>query len=536
MSEILLVCAIVMLCCVFVNVVSRKFDMPALLLFMALGMIFGSDGLFKIPFDNYEIMQQISTIALVLIIFYGGFSTKWQTAKPVVKQATLLSTLGVVLTALLTAGFCYYVLKIDFAESFLIGAVISSTDAASVFAILRSKNMNLKYSTAPLLELESGSNDPFSYMLTIIGIALLTGKSVDYVPLLFVKQIVLGILIGVVSALAGIWVMKKNRIVTEGIRTIFIMAIVFLAFALPDVLGGNGLLSVYIAGIILGNAKIKNTNVLVNFFDGLTSLAQLLIFFMSGLTSFPHKMPEIIVPATLIALFLTFVARPVAVFSLMLPFKSTISQCILVSWAGLRGAASIVFAVLVVASVSTMPKYDLFHIVFLISLLSVSFQGTMLPIVAKWTNMIDENSDVRKTFNDYQEKSALSLIQILVNEEHNWANKSLKDIALPHDTLALLLKRDEKDIVPKGNTVLQTGDTLVLSVPVYNSEDDVELEEMVISKNHSWNNKLISEIDLPKNLLIVSINRDGDNIIPRGNTKFYEDDIVVVFKQPESAQ
>ena len=535
MSEVLLVCAVVMLCCVFVNVVSRKFDMPALLLFMALGMIFGSDGIFKIPFDNYEIMQQISTIALILIIFYGGFSTKWQTAKPVVKQATVLSTLGVVLTALLTAGFCYYVLQLDFAESFVIGAVISSTDAASVFAILRSKNMNLKYSTAPLLELESGSNDPFSYMLTIIGIALLTGKSVDYVPMLFIKQIVLGILIGVVAALAGIWVMKKTRIVTEGIRTIFIMAIVFLSFALPDVLGGNGLLSVYIAGIILGNAKIKNTNILVNFFDGLTSLAQLLIFFMLGLTAFPHKMSEIIVPATLIAVFLTFVARPVAVFALMLPFKATMNQCLLVSWAGLRGAASIVFAVLVVASVSTAPKYDLFHIVFLISLLSVAFQGTMLPYVAKWTNMIDENSDVRKTFNDYQEKSALSLIQILVSDNHNWANKSLKEVALPQDTLALLIKRDGKDIVPKGDTVLNTGDTLILSVPIYNEDDNVELEEIVITKNHTWNNKLISEIALPKNLLIVSINRDGDNIIPRGNTKFLQDDTVVIFKQPEGA-
>ena len=533
MSEILLICAIVMLCCVFVNLVSKKFDMPALLLFMALGMIFGSDGIFKIHFDDYKIMQHLSTIALVLIIFYGGFCTKWKTAKPVVKQATLLSTLGVVITALSTSAFCYYVLHLQFAESFVIGAVISSTDAASVFAILRSKNLNLKYSTAPLLELESGSNDPFSYMLTIIGIALLAGKSIDYIPILFVKQIILGVSIGVLSALGGILLMKKTKIVTESIRTIFIMAIVFLSFALPDLLGGNGLLSVYIAGIILGNAKIKDTNILVNFFDGLTSLAQLLIFFMLGLTSFPHKIPEVIIPATLIALFLTFIARPLAVFGLMLPCKATINQCLLVSWAGLRGAASIVFAVLVVASVSTEQKYDLFHIVFLIALLSVAFQGTMLPIIAKWTNMIDANTDVRKTFNDYQEKSALTLIQILVTESHNWNNQAIKNISLPEDTLILLIKREGKDIVPKGNTILKTNDTLVLSVPVYNSNDNVELEEITITQKHKWNNKQISEINLPLNTLIVSINRNGENIIPRGNTKFIEDDIAVLFKQQE---
>lgn len=531
MTEVLLISGIVLICCILVNNVAGKTGTPALLLFMAIGMIFGSDGLFKIPFDNYDIMQQVSTIALVFIIFYGGFSTKWKTAKPVIKQATVLSTLGVLFTALLTCAFCYYCLHIPFEESFVIGAVISSTDAASVFAILRSKKLNLKNSTAPLLELESGSNDPFSYMLTIIGIALLTGKSVSFIPVLFTKQIIFGIFTGIFIAFSANWILKKTNIVTENIYSIFMTAIIIFSFALPDLIGGNGLLSVYIAGIILGNSNIKSTKSLVGFFDGITSLAQISIFFLLGLTSFPHRMPEILIPGTLIALFLTFVARPVVVFGLLLPFKASINQCLLVSWAGLRGAASIVFAVLVVASVNTIPKYDLFHIVFLISLLSVAFQGTLLPFAAKITNMIDENSDVRKTFNDYQEEMSISLMKIYITDSHAWNGKSIKELALPHDTLVLMLKRAGKEIVAKGDTIIHSGDYVILSMPSYNAEDDTDLRELHINGKHEWCDKQISELKLQKDELIAMIKRNGKTIVPKGSTKIKNDDVLVILKQ-----
>lgn len=520
--------ALIAFSCIFVNTFSGKLGTPALLLFMCLGMLFGSDGIFKIPFENYDVLQQISTIALIFIIFYGGFCTKWSTAKPVLKQATLLSTLGVVITALLTCAFCYYGLNMNFAESFLIGAVISSTDAASVFSILRSRNLNLKYSTAPLLELESGSNDPFSYMLTIIGIAIYMGKSFDYFPILFAKQIIFGILAGVVIAVISIKIMKKTKLVNDSSRSIFLVAVALFAFALPDLFDGNGLLSVYIAGIILGNSKIRHTNILVNFFDGITFMAQILIFFLLGLTAFPHRMPEIFIPATLVAIFLTFVARPVAVFGLLMPFKASFNQCVLVSWAGLRGAASVVFAVLVVASVNLPEKYDLFHIVFLISLLSVAFQGTLLPLAAKMTNMTDDSADVRKTFTDYQEESAFSLIQIFIGNNHIWKDKFISEISLPQDTLAILIKRDGKDIVPKGDTKILEGDFLVLSAPVYNKGANGSLEEFSITDDHAWNGKQISELNLEKNSLIVMISRHGNTIIPRGNTVLQTKDKVVL--------
>ncbi|MBE7706431.1 MAG: potassium/proton antiporter [Cyanobacteria bacterium SIG30] len=532
MSELLLLCALILFSCVFANVFLGKYGMPTLLLFMGVGMLFGPDGLLKIQFQDYDLMEKLSTIALTFIIFYGGFCTKWKTAKPIAIQATLLSTLGVVITALLTCAFCYYCLNIGFAESFIIGAVISSTDAASVFSILRSKNLNLKNSTAPLLELESGSNDPFAYLLTVIGIALLTGETTKHIPEIFVKQIVFGILGGIIISYISVQIFKKTKTVTSSFYPIFMIGIVLISFALPDMLGGNGLLSVYITGIVLGNAQIKHTSAMVNFFDGLTSLAQLLIFFLLGLSAYPHKIAHILIPASAIAVFLTFVARPVAVFGILLPMKSNFNQCALVSWAGLRGAASIVFAVLV-TSVAQTPKHDLFHIVFLIALLSVAIQGTMLPYIAKKFNMIDENSDVRKTFNDYQEQEAISLIQMSIDENHAWSGKSLKNITLPEDTLALMVKRGEEKIIPKGNTVLKSGDFLILSVSAYQSNEEVNLEEVVITKKHIWKDKHISEIDLPENTLIAMINRNDKNVVPRGKTKLIENDTLVLFKQED---
>lgn len=514
------------------NTLAGKTGTPALLLFMVLGMVFGSDGIFKIPFDNYELMQQVSTIALVFIIFYGGFSTKWKTAKPIVKQAAVLSTAGVLLTAVLTCIFCHYVLKISFAESFVIGAVISSTDAASVFAILRSKKLNLKYSSAPILELESGSNDPFSYMLTIIGIAILTGKDIGFIPVLFAKQFIIGILSGVIVAYTGILLLNKTRIISENIYSLFITAVMIFSFSLSDITGGNGLLSVYISGIIMGNSNIKNINLLVGFFDGITAFAQVTIFFLLGLTSFPHKIPEIILPASAIALFLTFVARPAAVFGLLMPFKAPANQCLLISWAGLRGAASVVFAVLVAANVPSVSKYYLFHVVFLISILSVTFQGTLLPLIAKITNMIDNNSDVRKTFNDFQEKSAFSLIKIFITNSHEWNGKTVKEISLPQEILILTINRNDKKIIARGNTLIQTGDYVILSMPAFKfDDDDVNIKEVEISASHEWCNKNLLEIRTDENQLVAMIIRRGSTIIPKGSTKIEENDILVIIQQ-----
>lgn len=523
------VAACVLLSCVIANRFSDKFGMPALLLFMALGMLFGSDGLFKISFDDYHIAKDVCNIALVFIMFYGGFGTKWNVARPVASKSILLSTAGVAVTALLTSLFCFYILKFDLLDSFLIGSVISSTDAASVFSILRSKNLSLKDGTASMLELESGSNDPAAFMLTMISLSCIngTGDVMGILRMLF-SQVVFGSLIGISIAFIGVFILKKLDIITEGLETIFMVALVLISYSLSQYTGGNGYLSVYLTGIIIGNSKITNKIILVHFFDGLTGLAQIIIFFLLGLLSMPHELPEVIVPSLLIGLFLTFIARPIAVFGILIPFKCSINQCILSSLAGLRGAASIVFAIIVIADGVDI-NCNLYHIVFMISLLSVAFQGSLLPLSAKKLNMIDYEDDVRKTFNDYQEKSLITLMRVFIPKGHAWEGKTVEEAAIPSDSLALIIKREDENIVPKGNTIIKANDSIILSIPDCDIEDDIKLKEIKIDKYHKWCNKNIEELNLPDDILIALIKRGDENIIPRGKTLILENDVIVMY-------
>lgn len=529
MSGLILFCAIVILSCIVTNKFSNKLGMPALVFFMFLGVLFGSDGILKLSFDDYDLTSKLCSIGLLFIIFYGGFCTKKPDNK-VTLQAILLSSVGTVLTAGFTALFCYYILRMPFAESFLIGAIISSTDAASVFSILRSRRLNLKYNTAPLLEMESGSNDPFAYLLTMLGIVLLKGESFSVLTPMMFKQIIFGVLFGIVIAYATLFVFKKTKLLSEGTDTIFMVAVALASFSLPDLIGGNGYLSVYITGIILGNSDIKNKINLIYFFDGITALSQVIIFFLIGFLSFPHKIPEIIIPAILITAFLSCIARPLAVSIIMLPFKAKLNQINFISWAGLRGAASIVFAIMVVAE-STSMKYDIFHIVFVVAFISVTIQGSMLPFIAKKGSMIDSFADVRKTFNDYQQESAITLNKILIKDSHPWKGCSLRDITISDNALILVINRNNEKIVPKGNTVLLEGDEVLIGTTVVKSLDDICLCETIIDDGHEWLNKKINTIDFPENFLIAIIKRDDDAFVPNGDTEIKLGDTLVFYEK-----
>ena len=368
MTFILLLVAIVILLCVIAEKFSGKFGMPALILFMFIGMLFGSDGIFKIPFDDYHLAENICSIALLFIMFYGGFNLKWELAKGVAVKSVLLSTIGVAVTAAVTALFVRLILGYTWPESFLVGAVLGSTDAASVFAILRQKKLNLKDSTASLLEMESGSNDPMAYMLTFIALGIIYSGESEHIVMRIFLQLVVGSLVGLIFALLTIRLMTKTALVSEGLDTIFMIAMVLICYALSQILGGNAYLSVYIMGVIIGNSRIKSKATLIPFFDGVTSLAQILIFFLLGLLTIPHEMSDVIITAIVITVLLTLIARPVAVFLLLKPFHCSARQCLLVSWAGLRGASSSVFAIMAVAGGVIMP-HNLFHIVFMVSLL-----------------------------------------------------------------------------------------------------------------------------------------------------------------------
>lgn len=472
MLFILILCSSVILLAIFSSKFLDALGIPALLFFMCLGMLFGTDGIFKISFADFANTKDIASLALGFIIFYGGFCTKWATAKPIIAKAAVLSTAGVFLTAVLTSVFCHFVLELSFLESFLIGAVISSTDAASVFSILKAKNLHLKENTAPLLEIESGSNDPMSYVLVILAIILMQNQSSGFVIALFFKQMIFGILIGVLVAKISIYIYEKTSIITDENGSLFIIALVLLSYLLPFFCDGNPFLAVYFLGIILGNANILNKVPMMHFFDGITKLAQIGIFFTLGLLAFPREVPSILLTGMLIFLFLTFIARPAAVFLLLSFFKSGINQCLLVSWAGLRGVASIVFAIIAMDSGITL-HYDLFHLVFLISILSVAIQGTFLPLAAKMTNMIDPHVDIKKTFNDYEEECAVKLLRITVPKNHEWVGKPIRCVEFPQKSLAVLIKRKQERIIPKNSTVIQAGDNITLSLPAINLPDEL---------------------------------------------------------------
>ena len=507
--EIILV-ALVLIMCIAADKFSGRFGMPALILFIGIGMLFGCDGIAGIEFDNFTMTEYICNIALGFIMFYGGFNTKWKTARPVAVKAVLLSTCGVILTAAFTMLFCYFVLRFPIAESFLVGAVLSATDAASVFAILRRKKLNLKDGVASLLEIESGSNDPIAYMLTVIGIYILNGDNLIKVPYVIFAQIVYGVLIGIGLAVAAIYVLTRTDIIVNGLDTIFILAVVLLGLGLSQLVGGNEFLCIYLFGILLGNSRIRNKGNIVPFFDGVTTLAQIVIFFMLGLLSYPHRFLTIIPISIAIAVFLTFIARPAVVFAILKPFKCSVRQCLLVSWAGLRGASSIVFSIVIMAGGSVMSK-DLFNIVFMISLLSVAIQGTLLPAVSRRLDMIDETSDVRKTFNDYQEESSITLMRT--------------------GAIALMIKRGRETIITRGNTKICGGDNLILSIPAYENGDNDSLEEINITSDNNWCNRTIRQLDLPENLIIALVKRGEENIIPIGDTLIQNGDVVVIYRR-----
>lgn len=526
-SYILLVAAVILLC-LSLNKMSNKLGIPMLLAYILLGMMFGTDGILKIPFDNFTIAEQICTVSLIFIMFYGGFGTNWKQAKPVAGKAVLLSTVGVILTAITTGAFCHFILKMDFWESMLIGSVISSTDAASVFSILRSRRLNLKNNTASMLEVESGSNDPCSYMLTVIILTIMSGELSGFsLVVMIFSQITFGILVGVVVALAAAFILKKVNFATDGFDTIFVFSMALVSYAGASMINGNGYLAAYIAGIILGNTPLHHKKSLVHFFDGITGLMQMLIFFLLGLLAYPSQLPKILPIALAIAVFLTFVARPVSVFAILMPFRCPVKQQLLVSWAGLRGAASIVFAIMATVS-PAYTKNDLFHIVIFIVLFSISIQGTLLGLVAKKLDMIDENGNVMKTFSDYSDEMPVEFVKISIKAGHPWENRKIKDLTSLPDLLLVLILRGEERIIPNGNTVVLAGDKIVLSALSPEENLGICLTEIPIEKDSKWIGKPLSRIKLGEEKLVLVLKRNEKVVIPNGNTVIRENDVLVI--------
>ena len=533
MINLMIICALVLLMCITSTKILYKFGVPILLIFMVLGMLFGSDGLVGIYFNDYQLASKVSTIALIFIMFYGGFGTNWGMAKPVAVQSVFMSTLGVVFTAILTGLFCFFAFKTTLLEGLLIGSIVGSTDAASVFAILRSQRLNLKGSIASMLELESGSNDPCAYMLTVIILGLMAGGGYGNIIPMILKQVIVGVIASVVLAKLSIYLLRHAKFEIEGFYPIFVTAIAVLAYSLSEYFSGNGYLSVYITGIIIGNSKIPHKKSIFQFFDGISWIMQIMLFFLLGLLAFPSKIPSVMIKGISISIFMIFVARPVAIFSILYWFKTPIKEEVFISWVGIRGAASLVFAIFA-ETYGVSINNDIFHIIFFIALFSVAVQGTVIPILAKKLDLIDNEESVLKTFNDYKEDKSTRLIEFTIDEHNIMANKTIMDANIPEDILVVMIKRNGDVFVPNGSTEILPGDILVLSgnklkhFNEYNEDKSTTLTEVSVEEKSGLINKSIKDADIPDDVLIVMIKRKGEVLVPNGNTIINSGDILVI--------
>ena len=363
---------------------THRFGMPVLVGFILIGILIRR----WYVFEDLNTVMYICDFALLLIIFTGGFQTNFAEAKPVLAVSSVLSCAGTVLTALLSGAFAYYALRLEFYQAMLLGAVIASTDAASVFSVLRSKQMDLKNNLNSVLEVESGSNDPFAYMLSFVIITLALGGTQNIFDLIL-SQVVVGVLSGVIFAKLGQWFMNWINLDIDGIYGTILCGIAFIIFGAASQFQGNGFLAVYIGGIILGNGKLVYKGFLSRLSSAISMLMQIILFIVLGMLCVPSSIAAVAGSALAFALFLFFVARPLIMFVLMKPFRHPLNEIALVSWAGFRGAASIVFATHALTSGLPYGEY-VFSVVFFVCMLSVIIQGTFIVPIAKTLKLIDE--------------------------------------------------------------------------------------------------------------------------------------------------
>ncbi len=456
---------------------SYKFGIPTLLLFLTIGMLAGTDGVLGINFDNPSIAKFIGIVSLNFILFSGGLDTNWQTIKPILWHGISLSTIGVLLTAVTTGLFVWWLTGCTIYEGMLLGAIVSSTDAAAVFSILRGKQLALKSKLRSILEFESGSNDPMAYALTIVFLTLVMNPGMGLVSVIpfFLKQMIIGALGGAVFAISSKFIINKIKLAYEGLYPILVISLMFLTFSLTDFLGGNGFLAIYLCALYLGNQDLIHKKTILKMYDGLAWLMQIVLFLTLGLLVFPSEIIPVIGIGLLVSFFLILVARPISVFLSLLPFKLVTRKRFYISWVGLRGAVPIVFATYPL--IAGIDKASIiFNIVFFVSVTSIIIQGTTLPIFAKWFHVALPEKLKQKVpievFLSEQEKTAYA--EIIVPENSYPVNKKIVDLHFPPSAIIAMIKRGKNYITPNGSTIIENNDVLVVLCNQQNGMQEVQ--------------------------------------------------------------
>ncbi|MDD3737771.1 MAG: potassium/proton antiporter [Lentimicrobiaceae bacterium] len=470
----LLVVSILVFVSLVVGKMGSRFGVPTLLLFLLIGILFGSDGL-GIQFHSPKIAQAIGVVALNIILFSGGLDTRMSEIKPVAVQGFILATVGVLLTAVITGVFIYWLTNNYFSavtftllESLLLASVMSSTDSASVFSILRSKNLSLKENLRPLLEFESGSNDPMAYILTIVFVQLIQSPEIDTLKaiIMFFQQLILGGLAGyLLGKMLFVRIINKIELENDALYSVLLITLMFFLFGITTFIGGNGYLAVYIGGLFIGNSKFVHRRSTLKFFDGMTWLVQILMFLSLGLLVNPSELLLIANVGIPIGLFMIFVSRPITVHACLLPFrKMTLRAKHYVSWVGLRGAVPIIFATYPWVAELEHAK-TIFNIVFFITIISLLVQGTTVGAMAKWLKLSEvapKKRKLKKFDVEIADEIKSFMSEISIKEEYLANGSQLKDIKIPDNTLVIMVKRDEHFFVPRGNTELKVGDEILV--------------------------------------------------------------------------
>ena len=465
LENILLIGSLLLVVSIVAGKTSYRFGVPVILLFVVVGMLAGSEGLGKIYFNNPAVARFVGIIALNLILFSGGLETRWEVIRPVLWHGVTLSTAGVFLTALSVGIFVWAVTDFSFYEGLLLGAIVSSTDAAAVFSMLRSRNMGLKKNIRAVLELESGSNDPMAYFLIVAVMGLITVKdqSALNVIALFIKHVILGGAVGLATGRLGKELINRIALDFSGLYPVLVIAIMFFSFSFTDFIGGNGFLAVYISAVYLGNQYLIHKKTIMQVFDGLAWLMQIVLFLTLGLLVFPSQIIPVIGTGLLLSAFLMLVARPLGVFASLLPFGLKMKTITFISWVGLRGAVPIVFATYpLLAGIDKSGM--IFNLVFFISLSSVLLQGTTLSIVARWIRVSVPEKAKQKTPPEIELSDTMKseLTEIFIDDGNPVIGKRILELGFPHAALIALIKRSGKYITPNGSTILESGDTLVI--------------------------------------------------------------------------
>lgn len=461
--------AILLIVSVLAGKVAYRFGAPALLLFLGVGMLFGYN---LISFDSPEFAQFIGMIALCIILFSGGMDTKFSEIRPVIAPGIVLATVGVMMTAFVVGGFVWLFApvlgyQVPFAMALLLAATMSSTDSASVFSILRTKKQGLRENLRPLLELESGSNDPMAYILTVLLVGMLSNGgenvSIGHSILMFFVQMIVGAVLGFAFGRATVWTINKIGLNTPSLYSVLLLAAVFFTFSFTTLVNGNGYLAVYIAGLMVGNRKIAHKRTLNTFFDSFTWLFQIIMFLTLGLLVNLESLfaPRVILLGCIVGAFMILVARPLSVFICLVPFRQfTLRARTYISWVGLRGAVPIIFATYpLVAEIKGAEL--LFDVVFFVTIISLVVQGTTVSGMANLLGLAFEERET--SFGDaLQDRMKSAFTEVEVNGAMLGSGNLLSDIVLPDNTLVVMVCRDGDYFVPRGTTKLVEGDRLLV--------------------------------------------------------------------------